>query len=50
MAKFNPLHPNIGVYILHTVLYIFRQVLTQENLFNNQKLLQLLIISFFLVT
>ena len=35
----NPLHPNISVYILHTVLYTFPKVLDKENLFNNQELL-----------
>ena len=26
----NPLHPNISMYILHTVLYIFPNVLTRR--------------------
>ena len=29
----NPLHPNISMYILHTVLYVFPKL--TGNLFNN---------------
>ena len=45
---FNPLHPNISVHILRTVHYTFlgRLGIKKENLFNNQELLQLVIISF----
>ena len=38
----NPLLPNISMHILHTVLYTFPKML---NLFDNQGLLQLVIIS-----
>ena len=31
---FNPLHPNIRMHILHTVLYIFPNVLTRRIFFN----------------
>ena len=27
---FNPLHPNISIHILHTVLYTFNKVLTRR--------------------
>ena len=37
------------MHILHTVLYIFVKVLKKENLFNNQALLQLVIIFFILM-
>ena len=40
---FNPLHPNIIMYILHTFA-------DKENLYNNQELLWLLIISYVLIT
>ena len=46
----NPLHPHINMHILNTVfLYIFHGA-DKENLFNNQELLLLVIISFILVT
>ena len=36
----NPLHPNISMHILHTVLYTFpRHGADLKNLFNNQELL-----------
>ena len=46
----NPLQPNISMHILHTVLYTFPKVLDKENLSNKQELLQLVIISFILMT
>ena len=46
-VSFIPLHPNISGHILHTVLNTGAE---KENLFNNQELLSLVIISFFLVT
>ena len=48
LGHFSSLHPNISMHILHTVLYTFSKVLDKENLFNNQELLQLVIISFIL--
>ena len=44
----NPLHPNTSMYILHTVLYFYGA--DEENLFTDQKLLLLVIISFILPT
>ena len=41
-----PLHPNISMHLLHIVHYTF----LKESLFNNQELLQLVIISYILVT
>ena len=38
------------MHFLHIVLYTFPKMLTRMNLFNNQKLLDLVIISFILVT
>ena len=35
----NPLHPNINMHILHTVIHTFPKVQIKENLFNNQGLL-----------
>ena len=35
---FNPLHPNISMYILHTVLYTFPKVLTGRICLINQEL------------
>ena len=34
----NPLHPNISMHILHTVLYTFPEA-DKENLSNSQELL-----------
>ena len=48
-GKHNPLHPIINLHILHTVPHTFLEVMT-ENLFDNQELLWLVIISFTLVT
>ena len=45
----NPLHPNISIHILHTVLYVSLQA-GKENWFNNQGLLKLVIISLILMT
>ena len=42
----NPLHPNISMQILHTVLYTFPEVCV----FKNQELYKLVIISLILVT
>ena len=44
----NPLHPNTSMHILHTVLYFYGA--DEENLFTDQKLLLLVIISFILIT
>ena len=38
------------MHILHTVLYTFSYVLARRIFFNNQEVLQLIIISFILVT
>ena len=46
----NPLHPNISMQILHTVLYTFPEVLTRGTVFKNQELYKLVIISLILVT
>ena len=43
-----PLHPNIGVLNLYTVLCAFHK--DKDNFFKNQDLLKLEIISFILVT
>ena len=45
----NPLHPNISMHILHTVLYT-SLCAGRENLFDNQEVLQLITISFILIT
>ena len=45
-----PLHPKISMHILFAVLYTLSKVLIEESLFNNQQLVQLVIISFILVT
>ena len=50
IKNFKPLHPNISIQISHTVLYTFPKYAGKENLFNNQKVLQLIIISFILMT
>ena len=46
---FHPLHTNIRMHILNTVLYTFPMALTRENLFNNQELVYLVIIFFLLM-
>ena len=46
----NPLHPNIDMHILHTVINTFPKVQIKENLFNNQELVNLVIIYFTLMT
>ena len=46
----NPLHPNISMHILHTVLYTFPEVLKRGKVFKNQELYKLVIISLILVT
>ena len=33
----NPLHPNISMHILHTILYIIPKVLTRRDLFIDQE-------------
>ncbi|RMX57689.1 hypothetical protein pdam_00004951 [Pocillopora damicornis] len=43
LMKVKPFHPNINMHILHTCA-------VNENLFNNQELLMLVIISFILMT
>ena len=48
--SFHPLHPNIRMHILHTALYTFPKMMTGRICFNNQELLQLVIISFLLMT
>ena len=50
MMFVNPLHPNISKQILHTVLYMFPEVLTRGTVFKNQELYKLVIISLILVT
>ena len=50
MVFVNPLHPNISMLILHTVLYTFPEVLTRGNVLKNQELYKLVIISLILVT
>ena len=49
-AFFNPLHPNISIHIHLTALFTFPTVTDKENLFQNQGLIQILIISLILVT
>ena len=46
----NPLYPNINRHILCTILYTFSWTVDKENLFKNQELYKLLIISLILVT
>ena len=38
MRKVNPLHSNISMRILHTILYTFPKVLKREKLLNNQEI------------
>ena len=38
MSKINPLHSNISMHILHTILYTFPKVLKREKLLNNQEI------------
>ena len=45
-----PSHPNISWHILHTVLYTFSWAVDKEDLFENQELYKLLVISLILVT
>ena len=48
---FNPLHPNINIHILHTVLYTFTKVLTRRICLTiTDEFLQLVIISFIHMT
>ena len=44
------LHPNISMHNLHTFLHTFPKKADKENLFNNQELLWLVIISSVLMT
>ena len=44
------LYPNIGMHILHTVLYTFPKVLTRENLLNRPEPLELARFSFIPLT
>ena len=46
----NPLHPNIDIDILHTVSFYNSSGTDKENLFDNQELPKLVIISFILMT
>ena len=46
----NPLHLDIRVYILHTVLYMHPKVLKKRNLCNNQEHLLLFVISSIIMT
>ena len=48
-STINPLHPNISMHILHTVLYT-SSCAGRKNLFDNQEVLQLITISFILIT
>ena len=48
-STINPLHPNISMHILHTVLYT-SLCAGRENLFNNREVLQFIIIAFILIT
>ena len=50
MRNINPLQPNISIHILHTVLYTFPNVPARRIFLNNQEVLQLMIISFILMT
>ena len=43
-------YPNIGMHILHTVLYTFPKVLTRENLLNRPEPLELATFSFIPLT
>ena len=45
----HPLHPNISIHILLTVLYTFHLEADKENLFNNQENVELVIIFFILM-
>ena len=50
-STINPLHPNNSMHILHTVLNTFPYPCAgRENLFNNQEVLQFIIIAFILIT
>ena len=46
----NPLHPNIDIDILQTVSFYISSGTDKENLFDNQELPKLVIISFILMT
>ena len=46
----NPLHPNISIYILHTVLHTFPKELTRRIYSTINNFFLLVIISFILVT
>ena len=46
----NSLHPNIDIDILHTVSFYNSSGTDKENLFDNQELPKLVIISFILMT
>ena len=47
---FNPLHPNISMHILHTVLYTFPKVLTRRICLTVKSFFYLVIISLILMT
>ena len=43
--RINPLHPNMSIDILYTVLYVISYNIDKENLFDDQELLQLVNLS-----
>ena len=43
--RIKPLHPNMSIDILYTVLYVISYNTDKENLFDDQELLQLVILS-----
>ena len=48
-VSFNPLHPNISMYFLHSLLLTFFQGSDKENLIKNKEPPRLAIISFTLM-
>ena len=50
MGIIKPLHRNISMHILLTVLNTFLLCAGRENLFNNQEVLKFVIIAFILIT
>ena len=43
--RINPLHPNMSIDILYTVLYVISYNIDKENLFDDQEFPQLVILS-----
>ena len=43
--RIKPLHPNMSIDILYTVLYVISYNTDKENLFDDHELLQLVILS-----